>query len=407
MKKLVAIMMSLFLLFCSVAFVACGEQAQTVKISRVRVNDELHVIVEYSDGTTDDLGYVGVKTEAPTYRIYINEDKHAIVEYSDGRIEDLGYVGVEVEIEVVPPLYTVTFVDAAGNVIDVQEVYKGRSAKAPKAPEVQDKVFSGWDTDFTDVQGDLTVRPVYGDMATFTVTFKDEQGNVLSTQNVISGRSATAPTAPKREDTVFERWDKEFDKITEDTVVTAIYRAKKNFTVTFKDYNGLTLGTTNVKEGNNASATVTPQREGYTFTGWSGSLSNITSDTTVTAQYTLINGNNIFDISYKVAGNTVTLTLTLTGSVCLAGFEGELSFEGLTVTKAEAKSNYALINTNGNAVKITYSNATNVTKGETILTVTLTVAAADGKAELKIADCFDEKFESVTYKVIGQSLKLK
>ena len=42
---------------------------------------------------------------------YVDENLHLIVEYTDGTKEDLGYVGVEVEKEVLPPIYTVTFVD--------------------------------------------------------------------------------------------------------------------------------------------------------------------------------------------------------------------------------------------------------------------------------------------------------
>lgn len=343
---------------------------------------------------------------------YVDENMHLIVEYTDGNKEDLGYVGVEVEVEVekevLPPVYTVTFVDINGNVLETQQVYKGLSAKAPTAPQIPDKVFSGWSADITNIQGNITVSPVYGNMATYTVTFKDEQGNTLKTETVISGRSATAPTnLPVREDTIFDRWDKSFNNVTGDMTVTAIYRAKKDCVVTFKDYSGITLGTATVKEGGNATAPVTPARDGYTFKGWSSSLNNITSSTTLTAQYTINSANNIFDIAYKVNGNNVTVTLSLAGTVCLAGFEGTLSFEGMTVVNASAKSTYALINTSGNSVKMTYSNATNVTRGEVVLEVTLTKTADNGTATLNLTDCFDQNFDDVNYKIIGQNIKLK
>ena len=339
---------------------------------------------------------------------YVDENMHLIVEYTDGNKEDLGYVGVEVEKEVLPPVYTVTFVDINGNVLETQQVYKGLSAKAPTAPQIPDQVFSGWSADITNIQGNITVSPVYGNMATFTVTFKDEQGNTLKTETVISGRSATAPTnLPEREDTIFDRWDKSYSNITTDTVITAIYRAKKDCVVTFKDYSGITLGTANVKEGGNVTAPVTPSRDGYTFKGWSGSLKNITSNTTLTAQYTINSANNIFDIAYKVNGNNVTVTLSLAGTVCLAGFEGTLSFEGMTVVNAEAKSSNLTCNKNGNSVKMTYSNATNVTRGEVVLEVTLTKTADNAKATLNLTDCFDQNFTTVNYKVIGQNIKLK
>lgn len=59
--------------------------------------------------------------------------------------------------------------------------------------------------------------------ATFTVTFKDWDGSTLKTQTVSSGASATAPADPVRDGYTFTGWDKSFDAITADTVVTATY----------------------------------------------------------------------------------------------------------------------------------------------------------------------------------------
>lgn len=339
---------------------------------------------------------------------YVDENMHLIVEYTDGKIDDLGYVGVEVGGgQGSTNVYTVTFVDVNGNELSKQQVYEGLSAFAPEAPSIKNKVFAGWSKDFTNVTSNLTVQATYTSGQTYTVKFVDINGNEIKTQEVFAGESATAPTAPVVEGKVFNGWDKSFTNVNSDITVKATYREAGACTVTFKDYSGITLGTASVKEGESVTAPVTPTREGYTFKGWSGSLSNITSNTTLTAQYTLNSGNNIFDIAYRVDGNNVTVTLSLAGTVCLAGFEGTLSFEGMNVVSATAKSTYALINTNGNSVKMTYSNATNVTKGEVVLEVTLTKTADSGKAMLNLTDCFDQNFDGVNYKVIGQNIKLK
>ena len=58
------------------------------------------------------------------------------------------------------------------------------------------------------------------------------------------------------------------------------------YTVTFVD--GLTnevIGTEKVAEGGNATLPTPPVHEGYTFTGWDHDGTNITADTTITAQY--------------------------------------------------------------------------------------------------------------------------
>ena len=76
----------------------------------------------------------------------------------------------------------------------------------------------------------------------------------------------------------------------------------KTYTVTFKDWDGTTLKTQTVEEGTSATAPSNPTRDGYLFTGWDITFNNVTSDLTVTAQYTLENGEP--EESYLVAKYT-------------------------------------------------------------------------------------------------------
>lgn len=385
-------------------------------IIKTSVNDKLHLIVEYSDGTTADLGYVGVSegesSSVTIARTYVDDNLHFIVEYSDGSSEDLGYVGERVEVE--PPLYTVTFLDANGNLLDTQEVYKGRGAKSPTAPEIADKVFVGWDKDITNIQSDIVVTAVYANAAEYVVTFKDELGNVLKTETVISGHSATAPTPPTREDTVFTGWDTDFSRVMGDITVTAQYRKKNNYNVTFKDYSGLVLGTVSVKEGGNATAPVTPMRDGYDFTGWSSSINNVTSNKTVTAQYKLKSGSNILDISYTInSNNTITVTYAVKGTVKFAGLSGCVDLPTGLTYRSHTDGSGTLANYVANEGRIyftmTSNNGQNVTSTTTIMTLTLGYSSNVSTAVLTttIEEFFDQNSVDVSYKVIGEDIRLK
>ncbi len=406
MKKLITLMLTIILMATSMIFTACG--GDTRIIQDVYIDLDNNIIVTYSDGSMENFGKAQDVMANSILEVVVNSEMHLIVRYNDGTTDDLGYVGVSVGGgQTSSNVYVVTFVDANGNELSKQQVYEGLSAFAPEAPSIKNKVFAGWSKDFTNVQSNLTVQATYTNGQTYTVKFVDINGNELKSQEVFAGESATAPTAPAVEGKVFNGWDKSFTNVNSNLTVQATYREAGDCVVTFKDYSGITLGTANVKEGGNVTAPITPSRDGYTFNGWSSSLNNITSNKTVTAEYTLNSGNNIFDIAYKVNGNNVTVTLSLAGTVCLAGFEGTLSFEGMTVVSATGKSSM-VCNAKGNVVSMSYGGAYNVTKGEVVMEVTLTKTAdADrGKANLNIVDCFYQD-ESVSYKVIGQNIKLK
>lgn len=81
---------------------------------------------------------------------------------------------------------------------------------------------------------------------TYTVTFKDYDGTVLSTQTVQRGKAAVAPVDPIRSGYVFIGWDKEFDNITSDLMVTAKYEVESNEPQFIGDNISTSAGTTNV-----------------------------------------------------------------------------------------------------------------------------------------------------------------
>ena len=101
-------------------------------------------------------------------------------------------------------------------------------------------------------------------LVTYTVTFKDWDGSVLKTQTVASGGSASAPTNPTRSGYTFTGWDKDYNHVTSDLVVTAQYA--KNPIITFTQNSGgyvlcngiryVGNSTVSVQRGSNVNITV-------------------------------------------------------------------------------------------------------------------------------------------------------
>ena len=179
--------------------------------------------------------------------------------------------------------HTVTFKDWNGSVLKTQSVFHGGAATAPANPTRTGYTFTGWDKAFNNVTADLVVTAQYS-ANTYTVTFKDWNGTVLKTQQVQYGGAATAPANPTRTGYTFTGWDKAFTNVTANLVVTAQYSIN-TYTVTFKDWNGTVLKTQQVQYGGAATAPANPTRTGYTFTGWDKAFTNVTANLVVTAQY--------------------------------------------------------------------------------------------------------------------------
>ena len=143
------------------------------------------------------------------------------------------------------------------------------------------------------VTGDTTyytTDPVVAAPTYYTVTFKDWDGTVLSTQQVLEGTAATAPADPTRTGYTFTGWDVAFNNITADTVVTATYTINSyKLTINYVDTEGNVVAPKYEQNYNyGASYSVaSPVVEGYapdieTVTGTMG-----TADVTVTVTYSL------------------------------------------------------------------------------------------------------------------------
>ena len=236
--------------------------------------------------------YENGSTAAPSYTARVNYgDTYSVTSpnvqgHSPSRQTVSGTMGatnMSVDVVYSANTYTVTFKDWNGTVLKTQQVQYGGATTAPAKPTRAGYTFTGWDKAFTNVTANLVVTAQYS-INTYTVTFKDWNGTVLKTQQVQYGGAATAPANPTRTGYTFTGWDKAFNNVTADLVVTAQYSIN-TYTVTFKDWNGTVLKTQQVQYGGAATAPANPTRTGYTFTGWDKAFTNVTANLVVTAQY--------------------------------------------------------------------------------------------------------------------------
>lgn len=167
----------------------------------------------------------------------------------------------------------------------------------------------------------------------------DENGNNTATA-IVTGSAHIATLRPSELSAIQTKFPNL--TVTYDTL-------EPEFTITFKDWDGTVLDTQVVVKGVSAVDPVasgkiaTPTREStaqydYTYSGWSGSLSSITSDRTVTAQYThtvrsytirFLNGSTVLQSSQVQYGQIPSYTGTnptpASSSQIFSGWTPEIS----------------------------------------------------------------------------------
>lgn len=110
----------------------------------------------------------------------------------------------------------------------------------------------------------------------FTVTFMDWDGDVLDTQYVSPGAAAAAPADPTRAGWTFTGWDKAFNNVTGDLIVTAQYVQQtggggggvRKYSVTFNSNGGSNVASKYVNKNAKVSQPAAPTKNGFQFEGW-------------------------------------------------------------------------------------------------------------------------------------------
>ncbi len=211
--------------------------------------------------------------------------------------------------------YTITWLDDEGNLIDETKVAYGKlpTHDDPTLGETETStyVFKGWDPELVKVTGDATYTAVFEEVpkapkateapkedeqpATYTVTWLDDEGDVIDTTTVQAGEVPTHED-PKRKATekykyIFEGWTPEPVEATADATYTAVFtEALRSYAVTWLDDAGETIDTTKVPYGempeHDDPVKASTDTATYTFAGWEPELAPVTGKATYTATFT-------------------------------------------------------------------------------------------------------------------------
>ncbi len=167
------------------------------------------------------------------------------------------------------PVYTVTFKNSDGSIIETQQVRKNENAKMPNSPNRTGYDFVGWSGTETNIQGDTTITAKFS-IRKFDVVFIDNLNNTRATKTFSYGDALVAPAINDTDMYVALGWDAILNGITtvtENLVVTAQYQIRE-FTVNFYDFENNILQTSKVAYGDGIAAPQLPNESPYIFIAW-------------------------------------------------------------------------------------------------------------------------------------------
>ncbi len=214
----------------------------------------------------------------------------------------------------------------------------------------------------------------------YFVTFRSDEGTALSVQAVPAGGSAVPPSVPAHTGFVFSGWQGDYENVTSDRTVTAVYSeyTGETYSVTFYADDGETvLKAVDVPEEGFAEPPAAPEKVGVSFLGWSGQYAGVTKNTIVRALYS--DATNVFTLSSSEGsvGGTVTILLSLKGAVKTCGFDLNLMYdEALQLVSYDDDLDMdVVVNTTAyaNGIKLNFSGTRDVTRQRDIISLTFRI----------------------------------
>lgn len=163
--------------------------------------------------------------------------------------------------------------------------YGGDATSQAPTPKVREgKVFTGWNHDITYITKDKTVWATYADACTVIFRNFANTGN-LSEQVVGQGQAAVAPTPEIIQDMEFTGWDQDFSNVQGDMTIHPLYKTSL-FQVRFLNFAETDLLSVQYVHDGESAVPPSPEKvPGYIFIGWSTSFSDVHEDKTIRQRF--------------------------------------------------------------------------------------------------------------------------
>ncbi len=172
-----------------------------------------------------------------------------------------------------------------GEVFKAVELSYGESVTPEEAPEKEGHTFSGW-TGLPETMPahDVEVTGSYS-VNSYTLTYKID-GEVFKAVELSYGESVTPEEAPEKEGHTFSGWTGLPETMpAHDVEVTGSYSVN-SYILTYK-IDGEVFKAVELSYGESVTPEEAPEKEGYTFSGWTGLPETMPAhDVEVTAEYT-------------------------------------------------------------------------------------------------------------------------
>ena len=232
-------------------------------------------------------------------------------------------------------------------------------SKAPSREATAEWKYShkGWKPALDYVTGEATYVATYdSSKVEYKVTFLNGT-TIIDEQMVPYGEAAVAPTNVTREGYKFVGWNTTFSKITENLTVKALFEELTTFIVKVVGVNGEKIDSVKIEENGIYILPVTPKKDGYTFDayyngdtkiGTAGTEISVVSDITITAKYSK-NPESSSSSAPKSSSSSAKTSIAMQNS--MPKFRVFVNSRSIQLSGAEVGNAYVLLDMQGRVLR--------------------------------------------------------